>query len=396
MERIRKRGTRRPARQALTGLLLAALLLGLFPALAGAVDLTQKGYVTVAPGGTEVIEELKGASLVLDVYKVAAAAEVPGYDTYSFAAADGFTSLAETMADPEIDRDGWNTVAAAALALVRNTEITPLLSVNADAATGLFALHGMDAGLYLLVARGADMTKDQYLTVIDVEGEDGTVEKKLVSVCRTGGVEYDFAPMLLALPTKAANEDGEIMTSNEGEWLFGTEKEPLTVVLKPTRADLFGSLVITKTLEDLELKEGEAFRPVTFVFDILIPGENEGDDPLYSNVVSITIDKESEVTGTAVLHRLPVGKEAIVTETYSGADYAPGSTGPVLRAVILPEGATGENGSPLIAGVAFTNRYDGRGKDGHGILNDFTWGENGWTSHQLNLDNAPADGQTTK
>ena len=107
-------------------------------------------------------EDLAGAGVVVDLYRVARAVKTPGYDTYHYELSSVYSSLDIPGYTGEEGQPGqqpvdWKALAqqAAAIALDGNAPDTPVEGSGAPAGT---RIEDLDAGLYLLVARGGSMS----------------------------------------------------------------------------------------------------------------------------------------------------------------------------------------------------------------------------------------------
>ena len=94
----------------------------------------------------------------------------------------------------------------------------------------------MEAGLYLIIARGSDLTKveDYKIEVTQKDEAMGEDITRLATIANSHKNTYLFAPQLVSLPTKEADSDGVINTANPGEWVYD-----LVVNLKPEQAARF-------------------------------------------------------------------------------------------------------------------------------------------------------------
>ena len=308
---------------------LLAGTLATTPLFAGAADkinLETKCSVTVGASSStdqEFIEDLKTAKVMIDYYLVAEAKEKKGYDGYTFDVVDTFKNsvVIPDNTDQEYGSDdwinawknSWREQAAMAAGVIKaaidaKNPITP----TRTAAAGT-EVSGLDAGLYLLIARG-DNVEDYFEMT---KGDD----PNLVSVAYTTRYKYSFLPEMVAMPTKAPNKDGVITTDdsldangNERPWLYTA-----TVNMKPERETRYGSLKIIK-----DLLVYEDHDPATFVFKV----DAYVDKKLYySNVYSLTFTTACEEY-LLIEDTLPVGAEVTVSEIYSGPIYHETVTGP--------------------------------------------------------------------
>jgi hypothetical protein len=324
------------------------LALPLSGGTAGAIDLTQPCSLTVHPGN---FEDLDQADVVFDLYLVAQVESDGIYDTYSYQATPAYTSLSDRLeAQDELDNQVWKELAldAAEITLASGQSISKAV----DGASVDTAVEELDCGLYLLIARGADI-ENYVTTVTDSEGNES-----IATIAHSDEYVYTFAPELISLPSKAADENGVISTANPGSWLYDME-----VTLKPEQAIRFGDLEIVKTVTDFVAGDS-----ATFVFSI--EGTING-EVVYSNVAALTFDAAGQQR-ILLADQIPVGATVTVTEIYSGARYTLSSDATQQTVILNPDEGT--------ASVSFTNTYDGSNRSGNGVINHFAQDENGnWT-----------------
>ncbi len=298
-------------------------------------------------------EDLESAKVVVDIYQIAKAVKTP-YDTYAYDLTNSYQEL--ELVDTPTAED-WKSLAqqAARIAFGDGEADTPIRSgvVTADEEVSL------DAGLYLIIARGESLTSvtDYKIEVSETEESDS----KIATIANSYRYQYIFAPQLVSLPTKTADEDGIINTANPSEWYYD-----LTVNLKPERTARYGALEIVKTLSEYESEEGIE-SPVTCVFEVtgILNGEE-----VYSEVESITFTKAGQER--VVLNQIPALAEVTVQEVYSGAGYE----------LTVPGDRTATIAANEIVSVDFENVYNGQRRGGHGIKNQFVQDENGvWHWH---------------
>ena len=296
-------------------------------------------------------EDLAEAGVVLDLYRVARAVKAQGYDSYNYDMMPEYGF--EIPEHPE--KGAWEALAqeAAKDALQGGASGTLVKDkVKPGEKTKL------DAGLYLVIARGQSLTNvADYLEEITQKNEEtGEETTKLATVAHSSRYTYRFAPQLVSLPTKEAEGDGEANTANPGDWVYD-----LTVNLKPERAPRFGSLEIVKTFSSYETEE--ALRePATCVFEITAVLDGE---VVYSNVESITFTAAGEES--VIVDHIPAGAQVTVKEIYSGSAYDLTVPGDRIETITADQ----------VVGVLFINTYKGEKKKGHGIKNQFVYDENG-------------------
>lgn len=296
-------------------------------------------------------EDLAEADVVIDLYQVARAVKVPGSDTYRYQILPGYG-----LTIPDYPADGdWAAFAQEAAVDALEKDATHTL-VKSGIATG--AATDVEAGLYLIIARGSDLTKveDYKIEVTQKDEAMGEDITRLATIANSHKNTYLFAPQLVSLPTKEADSDGVINTANPGEWVYD-----LVVNLKPEQAARFGSLEIVKTLSEYEAEEGVP-ESVTCVFEVT---GRLGGEQVYSEVESITFTAAGQER--VVLDQIPAMAEVTVREVYSGAGYQ--LTTPGDRQATIAADA--------VVSVDFENVYDGRRVHGHGIKNQFVQDESG-------------------
>lgn len=429
----------------LTALTLAVGVCAAKPMIGGAapLDLKQDCSITIYPESKEKRfgEDLEtNAHVVVDVYKVADAVKVPGYDTYSYEFKGVYADL-ELSKEPKAE--DWKKMAqeAAKIALeesAKGKEAGLIGHVDATAERKPQVLSSFEdetaTGLYLLIARSRDMSE-----IADYKINIGSKDGDIASIAVSDNYTYIFSPELISMPMRGQNNKAEVMgpsseeengplpsgmtgdytymTSDEGEWVYN-----LDVYLKPVRVRRYGSLEIRKKLNVYE-SEDEVLEPtvggtgqdeqVTFVFRA--SWEDPDTKEKTSKVDSLTFpiinkDGSKSYDWQLYMDRIPVGTEVSVEEIYSGASYDNITSPPQTQKVTITaekiqngiallnnnntvktiissseEGETQPEGprEEVEASVAFTNTYNWEQKKGYGIKNIFTYDENGkwvWTS----------------
>lgn len=344
------------------------------------VDVTKQCSLTVSPVDAsdpekkEYLTDMEKTHITLELYKVAGAEEVSGYDTYQFVPESAYEGLgiSEYSRLQELTVSDWKALAqdAARIALAENSAQQPAVSKTVEGIADATTLSGenVQAGLYLLVARDTNMTREQYVKTVKVETADGETvqeQEKLVTVANSEQYEYLFEPQLVALPTKQADADGVISTANPGPWLYEER-----VYLKSGREPRYAPLDIIKTLNTYETVEG-TIEPVTFVFRVVA---TLGEEEVYNEVTSLTFTGPG--TGTARLERIPATARVTVTEIYNGLSYmqsVPSDNGPVVLDSISAD-------PNAVNAVEFDNIYNNNRTHGHGIKNEFVYNaeSGGW------------------
>lgn len=334
----------------IAALLLCLCLVLTMAGAAAAVDLTKPVSLTLKLGALEFTEDLPNANIAVDLYLVASATEMPEYDSYSYTPEEPF----EELTIPDFPENGdWRALSQLAAGIALEEGNDPTVTATGETSA---VFDELEPGLYLVVARGADI--EDYVTTVTDDEEN----ERIATIARSPVYEYTFTPELISLPAKPADDEGVINTANDGDWIYDQ-----TATLKSERAERFGDLEITKTL----LTYGS--RPATFVFRYEYEdahGQTVGD------VVSLTFT-EPGVERVLVEH-LPVNAEVTVTEVYTGASYR----------LVSDASQTAVISADELASVAFTNDYISTPRSGHGITNSFVYpdGETGWEWTQM-IDN---------
>ncbi len=344
----------------LLALALTAGLVAAAPGLDGAaraVNLEEECTLKVAPvdpsgSNQEMAADLAGAAVTVDLYKVADAQPVSGYDAYTYKFLEGYQEL-EDIYSSSPDNADWKKMAQKAAGYVKENQAAALEPVKSAAISGGYAqFGGLKSGLYLLIARGTDI-KD-YWTTVKQQGEEGDAEpaESIATLARSVKYEYTYSPEMISLPGKEGNT-----TAGSGEWLYHMEAS-----LKPEQSLRYGSLEIVKTLRSYETKD-----PATFVFQVK---GVLGEETVFDDMVSLTFTAEDGPGQKSVVleDRIPVGAVVTVTEVYSGGIYD--------QISITPDPVTIEANN--IVSVAFTNDYNETNRGGGSVTNRFNQSETGW------------------
>lgn len=388
---------RRAGKNAVLALALALVLIATAALSGGAayaaeshepIDRSKLCSLTVEPSGEEFAEDLaENASVVLDLYFIAGITDT-GDDGYDYAFS---TAPYDTLSFEAEDRDAesWAAFAQEVAGIALGEEGAPVV-------TGAKAgekIENLTAGLYLVIARSEELEeKEDYVKPWPLS--ELKEDESIATIANSAKYEYSFAPQLISLPSKEADEDGVINTANPGEWIYD-----LTATLKPERTERYGHLKIVKTLTEYvefedNIDSSIVKDPAIFVFKVEATlGEGEDAETVYSNVVSLIF--EEATTKFALLDRIPVGATVTVTEVYpiAGKPSAYHMTQSGMSEdplVILPdeEDADGNLDLDKVATATFTNAHEDTDLGGHGIVNKFSLaeGEDGKPS-KWNMDN---------
>lgn len=296
------------------GLTATAISVSTFGSAAGeAVKLDTANSLTVSAPvidanetNKDFVEDLQSANVDVDIYLVATAEKRQGVDGYDFNVDQSYQiSIPEDVTDKE-----WVEIAEQAATVALNTEaISPAKTIKLGETAS-----DLTAGLYLVIPRGTKMSDgttdiDNYFeTITSQDLVDGVVTptSKLVTIAYSQYYKYSFMPQLVALPTKAADENGVINTAADSEWLYSA-----SLYIKGERESLPGKLQIIK-----DLLVYEATEPATFVFNV---EAKLNDRVVYSNVHTFTFTSAKEQF--LVVEDIPSGAVVTVTEVYSGCNY---------------------------------------------------------------------------
>lgn len=356
---------------------LVAAVCGAGPTRSGAApfDPDMKGSMTVHPmkvtdENKDMAADLKSAEARVDIYLVAEAEKMPGYDTYEYHVTQNFAKMSARIEKGAENAADWEAMAQEAAGIVfdPNNSVLPSATGRVDGET---AVNHLAPGLYLLLARGgvgtdrvADFRKDV------TDGDGNTV---IATYANSAQYEYTFKPQLISLPMRDSevpvNPPVPPNTADRGGWAYA-----LDVYLKPERSVRYGSLTIRKVLSSYESETDIPNDPVTFVFQVdgetQETSENGVPLPSYHAVDSLTFTAAGEDTVT--FEKIPVTLKLTVREVYSGSGYeiAPDTGGLIRENIEITADET------QILEIRFTNVHNDDLKRGHGIKNQFTYESN--------------------
>lgn len=323
------------------------------------------------PEGDRFGDDLNKANVLVDIYKVADAEKIPGYDSYTYQFLSPYSELTEAESlltkleqsrnsspkksdmdrtDEELKASDWQALAQAAAKKVlgdgktiQPTEGIKLYRENVPITGNREAVEKMGTGLYLLIAKGTGTDgPEDYRVRMQGKSHTSKMDGDIATIANSDDYTYLFAPQLISLPMKDENIRGDdpdlnddYMTSDLGSWVYD-----LNVYLKPVRVMRYGSLEISKKLqvyeseEDVLLPEEGGSEPVdgsigqdektTFVFKATWNDPNDGGKQK-SRVDSLTFpiikDGKKIYDWQLYMDGIPVGTEVTVEEIYSGASY---------------------------------------------------------------------------
>jgi len=363
----------------LLGLLMGALILSSIGWMgsmrAQAVSLTDTNMsLTVSLGEVIDSKDLPTDSVVFDLYKIADAAPVEGYDTYTYDQSKISFAAEVPVTVSELTGDyNWEAIKEAAVAHLLDPDVTVEPTVKgAQIGTAVEILteagEGPGPGAYLVVIRGQNnqqvLMEDKKEYVSEVEKTIGEETKK-VTVTLATGVDniYQFEPTLVSIPDKSpvVDENGNEIknTANQVDWEYDVQ-----VNLKYDKEPRLGDLRVIKKFS------GEDFIPATIVLRVSFEVP-EGVEPIPEEIHSMTFKtpEEAKDGNQILLKDIPVHTKVTVTEEYPGAGYV----------IVAPEGGTAtiEIEADEQIEVEFENKLD-KQLFGLGIINNFTWSEGRW------------------
>lgn len=256
--------------------------------------------------------------------------------------ADALKGL-ENVSD-QTTAEEWETFAAAAKAVIDNQKnIDPTAEISVHGGKG--TARNLGVGLYLIDTPDVLSKTNRYL----------------------------FTPYLASLPGNNYSADHP-----DDSWVY-----ELTVGLKPEKKDLFGKLIIEKTLSGYN----ESLKGATFVFQIEAEKKDvdtEETRKVYSDVVSMNF--QGSGTQSLIIEKIPAGAVVTVTEVYSGAGYELDTEKTVQATIVADEVVSASQGE--IARVSFKNIHKDGTNGGGGTVNHFTY-ENGEWNHMRTDDSMP-------
>lgn len=380
---------RMKSRRTLAVLLSMILLLALAPS-GFAVNLDPGANtltVNLAPADSGFAEDLATANIQADLYLLAPAKEAGTDDSYTYAVPKSgendypspfqapleelMTKLAD---DPDLEKQNdkdkvYSTFeplaqAFAGIVLSKTYSGVPITGANVSDHTTI-TVTGLDAGLYLLIIRGAGLTTkdddpetDYVVKTEQAAGGEGTeTQTQTVYATRvvTDDYEYLYRPQLLTVPTKVSEENVQQYNTAYGSWV-----NSLTIYAKPTREANNGDLKIIKNVSN------PGPDPVNFVFEVTWKDKSNND---VTKVVTMTFKGDTRKEYTLV-NTVPIGTEVTVTEVHSGIGYT-AVTGPQTVTIKATPTPAGSEPAAVPNVVEFSNDHSGPG-GGHGILNRFT------------------------
>ncbi len=319
--------------------------------------------VTVEPktmeGGPEEMPDV-----VLDLYKVADAVPVEGQDTYTYETA-GDSPYAGLIPENgggevlEMTNESWQQLAQQAADATFQSGKAADVTVEILDNDRLTATD-LTAGLYLIIARGRGLTPEEYIVRKEGNSEEGEDDGGVATIAWSDSYVFTYSPQLISLPGKEADSEGNILTSNPGDWIYDA-----SAVLKPELGGRFAALRIDK-----ELLSFYAGSPATFVFSVEATLQGA---LVYSNVLSMTFNGPG--SQSELVEEIPVGAEVVVTEVYSGNTYRSTAGTSTVQTVTMNNIGPDEAGFSNIA--SFQNEYDGTGRNGSAITNHFEYADDG-------------------
>ena len=278
--------------------------------------------------------ELQELPITVKLYKVADI-EIDG--AYTATEAFETISFSNLVSDTEAAAAIWEEKAALAKEIIDTTEVEEdRKDTNVE---GKITFTGLSKGMYLVYAQPATSDYNQ----------------------------YEFKPYLVSLPNNYYYGTGN------DAWVYDLTGEN-AIGLKPEKSDLYGDLIINKTLDVYNATNEGAY----FVFQVegtKTDVDTEEVRVVYSNVVAMTFDGAG--TNSVKIEKIPAGAEVVVTEIYSGANYEATTEASVTETIIAEDAVE----------VDFVNTHDGGQNGGTGLVNTFAYNDGEWT-HNATVDSA--------
>lgn len=343
--------------------------------------------------------------LQVDLYKIAGAVQVDGYDIYAFVlndqlpteVQDGIRTFLEGQDSWVVDTTGGVTTfryvpdrssgmilddgSMAELSKLAAELIFANDNTYTEVNAALFGTeHPVDFGLYLAMPHSSSLTKDQYQVKVPIKDQSYGYNPATLAIAPNHS--YTFAPQLISVPSLGgliAGAAADTAADAPTAWDYTVE-----AVAKPEEQPRYASLSLSKTLNSFN-------GPANFVFEITAVQNGE-----------IVFEKQAAFnftqTGTQTVQvdgRIPAGSTVTVEELYSGATYsfkayevtnAPWSTNgdklviesiPAGNVVVAPwdEDDRTADRMTIEAGVVVaanaTNEPNNSSNNGNGVVNRF-------------------------
>ena len=180
--------------------------------------------------------------VALDLYKIADAVTAEGQDSYSYSTDPESQGIyVELELNGVETKEGWQQLAQQAADITFSAGNLPCATVETAESDRLTAAD-LDAGLYLMIARGRNLTAEEYI-VRNTAAEEGETDSWITTVAYSDSYVFTYEPQLVSLPAKEADEEGNIVISGSGEWIYNA-----TAVLKPELSGRYAALRIDKEL----------------------------------------------------------------------------------------------------------------------------------------------------
>ena len=362
------------------------------------IDLDRDCSLTIS-AGSMMLEELPDANVEIDLYRVADAIPVPGYDTYEWQVNEPFASRGITI-DKNIDNAGWRELAIKAADIVLGeapedkTEWDPSDSINNPNLDEIKEMgHAPDTeielpapGLYLILAHGSDI--DEYAATdtgtapaAGSTGNTAATAGGTVTIARSKHYLFKFSPELISIPARSMDSIQPSNTADREGWYYDA-----AAVLKPSQSPRLGNLKIEKDLLDYAQREKTTDGktrlikdPATVVFDVSVYSSEEEYDPakpgenrIYHNNVSVVFDAYGKKS--VLIENLPAYSYAVVKEVYAGQAYTIDDT-VRTETILANETVT----------IPFEDEYDDTHGGGGSVTNKFTYkaGQSKWGWEQM-------------
>lgn len=369
------------------------------------LDLKRDRNLTVQ----HLVENAEGLNVTVDLYKVASVDELfTGYDGYKLKLDPLFNTevikgIYESAKDPgegesaqELYSDMAQEVAKIALGSKGDEARKNLYQATFKPGDpkSKASFEKLEAGMYLVVARGADFDvkeTNKYVSKVGSEPKEGEVDTRdIATIAYNNQYVYRYTPELIALPMRAnALTDGSFNTADRTEWRYD-----VTVNLKAETVLRHASLEIIKNLDKAPLTTDSC------IFEITAELNKE---TLLHTYKSVSFGPTDGLHKKITLSNLiPVGSTVTVTEVESGASYTirTGESSEKTIEVAQADTVNADNVVTAIGNtVTFNNDRRDSGSGSGAITNNYKYSAttSGWgnpTQQTGESVNAPADGNT--
>lgn len=280
-------------------------------------------------------------NLVVDLYLLAKAVPVDGYDIYAFELNTDLPASVKTGVNDFLaeHKDVWPQAAdgsfrytpkrtpgmsADEMFILDDGSMAELSKMAAErifneadaiepfASAPFNQAQAVPFGLYVAVPHTADMTKAQYQVKVPVKGQTDKYNPAALAVAPYH--VYTFSPQLISVPSL-----GGLVTDTAAnaytEWDYTVE-----AMAKPEDQPRYASLELTKAIDEFN-------GPAAFVFQITATQDQE---IVLEKEVGLQIDRAGDTPSVKIDCCIPVDSELTIEEIYTGTTYTLSGYGSAL------------------------------------------------------------------